>query len=152
MEGKQNEIHKRAMSLVQSTISMCLTERQVGNKKSEIIKSSHEMPQQLAVGLAVHQSVRSKQLVDMLHGFGLSVEYNRLLRVESQIEASVLTRMVHDDGLFLPPDLIQGRRVFFAINNIDFQDDTYDGRNTLHGTSMAIYRKCHADDEKPQIR
>ena len=44
----------RAMSLVQSTISMCLTEHQVGNRKSEIIKSSREMPQQFTIGLAVH--------------------------------------------------------------------------------------------------
>ena len=39
---------------------MCLTQRQVGNKKSEIIKLSREMPQQLAIGLAVHQSGRSR--------------------------------------------------------------------------------------------
>lgn len=74
VEEKCNEIHKRAMSLVQSTVSMCLTEHQVGNKKSEIIKSSREMPQQLAIGLAVHQAVRSKELVNMLRGFGISVE------------------------------------------------------------------------------
>ena len=95
VEEKCNEIHKRAMSLVQSTVSRCLTERQVGNKKSEIIKSSREMPQQLAIGLAVHQAVRSKELANMLRGFGISVEYNRLMRVESQIEASVLKRMEH---------------------------------------------------------
>lgn len=33
-EEKCREIYKRAMSLVQSTISMCLTERQVDNKRS----------------------------------------------------------------------------------------------------------------------
>ena len=86
-EDKCQEVHKRAMSLVQSTMSMCLTERQVGNKKCT---SAREMPQQVAVGIAIHQAVRSKQLVNMLHGFGLSVEYNRLLRVEAQIESSVL--------------------------------------------------------------
>ena len=62
---------------------MCLTERQIGNKKSDVINTSREMPQQLAVGLAVHQSIRNKGLVNMLHGFGKSIEYNRLLRVES---------------------------------------------------------------------
>ena len=29
----------------------------------------------------------------MLHGFGMSVEYNRVMRVEAQIEATVLERM-----------------------------------------------------------
>ena len=36
-EEKCNEVHKRAMNLVQSTMSMCLTERQIGNKKSDAI-------------------------------------------------------------------------------------------------------------------
>lgn len=151
-EKKCLEVHKRAMSLVQSTVSLCLTERQVCNKKSEVIRSSGEMPQQVAVGIAVHQSVRSKQLVNMLRGFGMSVEYNRLLRIETQIEANVLKRMEENDGLFLPPDIVQGRHIFFAIDNVDFAEDTHDGRNTLHGTAMTIYQKCHVDDEKPQLR
>ena len=88
----------------------------------------------------------------MLHGFGLSVEYNRLLRVEAQIESSVLKRVEESNRLFLPPDIVKGRHVFFAINNVDFAEDTYDGRNTLHGTAMAIYQKSQVGDEIPQIR
>ena len=151
-EEKCQEVHKRVMSLVQSTVSMCLTERQIGNKKSDVIKTSREMPQQLAVGLAIHQSIRSKGLVNMLHGFGMSVEYNRLLRVESQIEASVLKRMEQNNGLFLPANIVEGRHLFFAIDNVDFAEDTYDGRRTLHGTAMAIYQKCDKDDENPELR
>ena len=56
----------------------------------------------------------------MLRGFGISVEYNRLLFVESQIEASVLKRMENDDGLFLPPDIVKGRHVFFAGRHVFF--------------------------------
>ena len=36
----------------------------------------------------------------MLHGFGMSVEYNRVMRVESQIEATVLQRMEDDGGMY----------------------------------------------------
>ena len=146
------KVQKRAMNLVQSTMSMCLTERQIGNKKSQVIKSSREMPLQLAVGIAVHQAVRSKELVNMLRGFGFAVDYNRLLRVESELESGVIKRMEENDGIFLPPDIVKGRHIFFAIDNVDFAEDTYDGRNTLHGTAMAIYQRCHQDDPKPQIR
>ena len=72
--------------------------------------------------------------------------------MEAQIEASVLKRMEENGGLFLPPDIVKGRHAFFAIDNIDFAEDTYDERNTLYGTAMAIYHKCHPDDERPQIR
>ena len=89
VEKKSIEVHKRATSLAQSTISKCLTERQTQYKKSETLKKTNEMPQKLAVGLAVHQAFVSKDLIRMLHCFGMSVDYDRVLRVEAQIESSV---------------------------------------------------------------
>ena len=50
----------------------------------------------------------------------MAVEYNRLLRVESQIEKTVLKRIESEGGMFLPPDIVKGRHVYFAIDNIDF--------------------------------
>ena len=50
---------------------------------------------------------------------------------------------------------MEGRHVFFAIDNVDFAvdfEDTYDGRRTLHGTAKAIYQKCDKDDENPELR
>ena len=151
-EQKSNETHKRAMSLAQTVVSMCLTDRQRNNKKSKVIKSTREMPQQLAVGLALRQSIRSKEIVNMLHGFGMSFEYNRLLRVEAQIEQSVLQRMYQHGGVYLPQDFVKNRHVFFAIDNVDFAEDTPDGKHTLHETAMAIYQKTEPGDKIPEIR
>ena len=50
----------------------------------------------------------------------MSVDYNRILRVESQIE--------ENDGVYLPPDIVKGRHVFFAINNVNVSEDTPDGK------------------------
>ena len=148
---KSEELYNRAMALSQTTVSMCLTERQVRNKKSDVVRSSSEMPLQLAVGIAVHQAVRSNQLITMLHGFGISVDYNRILRVEAQIEGSVLKRMELNDGLYIPPDLVLGRHVFFAVDNVDFAEDTPDGKNTFHGTAMAIYQRQEPGDVAPEL-
>ena len=108
-----------------------------------------EMPQQLAIGLAVHQAVRSKELISLLHGFGMSVDYNRILRVESQIEANVLKQVEENDGVYLPPDIVKGRHVFFAIDKVDFSEDTPDGKRTFHGTAMAVYQR--SEDQDPSI-
>ena len=131
---------------------MCLTERQLKNRKSQAINTTREMPQQLAVSLAIHQAIRSKEIVNLLHGFGMAVEYNRLLRVESQIEKTVLQRMEKEGGMYLPPDIVKGRHVFFAIDNVDFAEDTPDGKRTLHGTAMTIYQTTDLDDEQPVLR
>ena len=140
-DKKCNEVHKRAMQLAQNTIALCLTDRQVDNKRSKAVYCTREMPQHLAVSLAIHQAVRSKELVNLLHGFGMAVEYNRLLRVESQIEKTVLKRIEGESGMFLSPDIVKGRHAYFAIDNIHFSEDTPDGKRTLHGTAMAIYQK-----------
>ena len=150
-EKKPDEVHKRAMSLPQSTVSMCLTERQIKYKKSKTVRLAAEMPQPLTVGLAVHQAVRSKELICMLHGFGISVDYNRILRVEAQIESRVLKRMAQNDGLYLPPDMVMGRHVFFAIDNVHFSEDTPDGKRIFHGTAMAMYQRIEPDDKLPDL-
>ena len=62
------------------------------------------MPQQLAIGLAIHQAIRSKEIVNFLYGFGMSVEYNRILRVEAQIEKHVVRGMERSGGIYVPSD------------------------------------------------
>lgn len=149
---KLEDVKKRAMSLSQTVITMCLTDRQRNNRKSETLRLSREMPQQLAVGLAVHQATRSKELVNMLHGFGMAVEYNRLMRVEAQIEATILQQIEENGGVYIPPDIVMGRHIYFAVDNVDFAEDTYDGQRTLHGTAMAIYQKKESQDEVRELR
>ncbi|CAH3182528.1 unnamed protein product [Porites lobata] len=139
IQGSKHELSAGKKS-EETTVSMCLTERQVKNKTSDVVRSSSEMPLQLA------------QLITMLHGFGMSVDYNRILRVEAQIEASVLKRMELNDGLYIPPDLVLGRHVFFAVDNVDFAEDTPDGKNTFHGTAMAIYQRREPGDCRRSIR
>ena len=104
------------------------------------------------MGLAIHQAIRSKEVVNLLHGFGMPIEYNRLLRVETQVEAHVLQCMEKDGGVYLPPDIVKGKHVFFAIDNVDIAEDTHDGQRTLHGPAMAIYQKTDPRDVECNLR
>lgn len=49
-------------------------------------------------------------------------------------------------GLYLPPDTVSGRFINFAVDNIDFQEDTPDWRNTLHGTVIVTYQTIEEGD------
>jgi len=55
-------------------------------------------------------------------------------------------------GMYLLPDILKGRHLFFAINNVDSTEDTYDGKRTLHGTAMAIYQRTEPHDKQPDLR
>ena len=61
------------------------------------------MLEQLAVGLAIHQASRSKQIINILNGFGMAPDYDGILRVETQIERSAIKRLVDNGGVLLPP-------------------------------------------------
>ena len=117
-DTKTAEVDKRAMSLAQNTMAMFFSDRQVGSKQSKTLRFNREIPQKVAVGLAIHQATRS-MIIGILNGFGISIEYNRLLRIEKQIVDSVIERMTVNNGLFIPPDIIYGRHVFFAVDNVD---------------------------------
>ena len=60
--------------------------------------------------------------------------------------------MVQNGGVFIPPDVVPGRRVYFAVDNIDFKENTPDGKRTLHGTAMAVYQKKDPKDVTPLLR
>lgn len=150
--GRKNlDVDMRANVLSQTVMSSCLTTRQVKNKVSQEFHHARELPLQVAVGLTVHRSTRSKRLVQLLHGFGISVEYNRLLRLETQIASSVLRSIETNNGVYIPPDMIKDRFVSFAADNLDFCEDTVDGRRTLHGTVLTAYQICKDTDVSKSI-
>ena len=150
-DKKSSQVNKNALNLAQSTVSMYLSNYQISNKKSQSLRAMHEMPQQLAVGVAIRQATRSKKIINILHKFGMSVDYTRLLRIEGQIANTVLQRMRVNNGVYVPPDFVMGRHIFFAVDNVDFSEDTPDGKHTLHATAMAIYQRCHPEDEAPRL-
>ena len=109
-------------------------------------RNRREWPLQVATGIAIHQATRSKKLVDFLHGFGKSVTYTRVLQIENQLAAAVVSQSI-EEGAFIPPAIVKSRFVFFAIDNSDFQEDTPDGKRTLHATATVIYQREEENDE-----
>ena len=143
-----DQVHSRALTLAQHAMYACLTKKQFSsNKKTLTLQHSNEWPFQLSVGLTVHSTFRSKELIDFLHGLCLSVDYRRIIAVETQLANQAVISMYDNQGVFVPRNFIRGRHIFFAVDNCDFQEDTPDGKNTLHGTVMNIYQSISESDE-----
>lgn len=60
--------------------------------------------------------------------------------------------MEGNGGIFIAPDVVPGRRIFFVVDNVGFAEDTPNGKRTLHGTAMAIFQKKHPGDVAPGLR
>lgn len=124
------------MSLAQATVNMCLTKHETSNRWTKV-KNSKGNAQQLTAGIAVRQSYRDKKIINLLHGFGLTVEHNRLLRLETKLVNGVVENIMLISLLILWKADIH----FFAIDNLDFAEDTPDSQNTLDATAIAIYQQ-----------
>ena len=70
------------------------------------------------------------------------------MRVETQLAEAVIRKMTETNGVYIPADMSKGKTVFFAIDNIDFSEDTLDGKNTLHGTVLVAFQQ-QGDHDTP---
>jgi len=61
--------------------------------------------------------------------------------METALANAVVENTKQFQGLYVPTSLKKGTFVFFASDNIDFAEDTADGKGTKHGTVTAIYRR-----------
>lgn len=122
------------------------TTRQASTKNAAYFRNSRETPLNVGVGLTLHSSTRNKQLVELLHKLGIPIDYSRVLRLETQIATSVLKNIKNNSGVYIPSDIILGRFIHCAADNIDFMEDTPDRERTFHGTIMTIYQTKNADE------
>ena len=91
--------------------------------------------------------MRSKSVIDVLHELGVSVNYARILRIETQLAQAVLSNS-SEHNIFIPPKLCKGQFIFFSVDNSDFSEDTPDGKNTLHATAMVVFQRKRTKDHE----
>ena len=117
------------------------------DEEGKTFRHQREYPLQVGVGLLAHQQMRSKSVIDVLHELGVSVNYVRILRIETQLTQAVL-RNLSKQNIFIPPKLWKGQYIFFSVDNSDFSEDTPDGKNTLHATAMVVFQRKRTKDHE----
>ena len=99
----------------------------------------------LYLGLLIHNKTRKRDLIDKFYEKGLSVSYDRVLRLSTQ-EANRVIDMYENMGCVLPSPL---RNNLFSTGNFDNLD--HNTRATLsvdayHGTAISITQHITADN------
>ena len=89
----------------------------------------------------LHQRTRKKNLVEAVANMNTGETYPRILQLETQIAKAVIQRMEMTAGACIPPFAIKGQSVYFAIDHVDFLEDTSTGKDTLYGTAMVMYQQ-----------
>ncbi len=141
-EQREEDVSRKSVLLAQQIMYHTKTDRQVtyapkSDEEEKTFRHQREYPLQVGVGLLAHQQMRSKSMIDVLHELGVSVDYTRILRIETQLPQAVVSNS-SEHNVFIPPQLSKGQ---FIFDNSDFSEDTPDGKNTLHATAMVVFQR-----------
>ena len=109
---------QRNAGLTISQLIVFNTVKHVNHKGHVRHNKSQETPLPVFVGLKMHSETRKRELVDRFHSLGLSISYDRLLRMSSGVANSLCTQY-EKDGVVCPPQLRKGVFTTGQADNID---------------------------------
>ena len=82
---------------------------------------------------------RSRDLVDTFYGLGLSISYDRVLAISTDLGNSVCQRYEREQ-LVCPIALRKGLFTTAAVNNIDHNPSATTSKDSFHGTGISLFQ------------
>ena len=101
-------------------------------------------PKHIALAMTTRHLTRSQQLVTMLNRFGHSVSATRV----SEVETALAMEVRHSETR-LPSTVTPNNAIFFCSDNNDRNEETLDGKGTMHATATIVLQNNHPSPELP---
>ena len=146
--------HRRPSDALSQSTNM-EDERQILSIAQDIIhcntKGRVKLPKHTSLAMCVHHLTSSKRLIELLNRMGHCVSYDEMRAVNTSIAEEVLAK-VEAFGTVIPTNIKPGTFVQIAADNNDLNEETLDGKNTTHVTTMVIYQnKTFGPDPPPNL-
>ena len=108
-----------------------------------LIKPKARTPKAICLGVLVKKITNNKSLIDHLYRLGHCLSYKDIISVDTNLAKQILDSSAVV-GMVVPANLISrdqgGGFLQAAADNIDFLEETLDGKNTTHATSAVFYQ------------
>lgn len=139
---RKKSIDNSVNNIAQITMRAVKSKRQVSYSTGDgNFRDMIETPFTVGLGLMVHKESRNKKVIQHLFNLGLSVSYDRIMKIENGIGNAIAEKMSTNGGIYIPEHLVRDVPLHFAIDNIDFKNDTADGKGEFHGTTHVVFQK-----------
>lgn len=142
INGLDIKAEKKKNSQMCSTVCEMLifnSKKWPSRAKSTVTRHSLETPLPLYIGLKIHNSTRSKVLIEQMYKLGLSVSYYRVIEVEEELSASLCQRF-DLDGVVVPSILKKGIFTAAALDNLDHNPSSNTSTSSFHGTGISLFQ------------
>ena len=136
--SENDEEHSVALNLAQ-LIKYNSTKR-MRSSKAEYRRHSRaqETPFPIYLGLKMHAQTRKRELVDILHESGLSISYDRVLSISTDV-GNKICDSYHKNGV-CPPSLREGLFTTAQVDNIDHNPSSSTAITSFHGTAISVFQ------------
>lgn len=91
----------------------------------------------------IHTKTRKRALVDTLFDLGLSISYDRVLGISTELGNKILHHYEVEKAV-CPPELKGGLFTTAAVDNIDHNPSSTSTHDSFHGTGISLLQ--HPDD------
>ena len=109
-------------------------------------------PKHVSLAMSTHHLTGSKQIIILLNRMGHCISYDEMKNVDASLATGVLAQSEEYDTV-LPSNISPGSFIQMGSNNDDFNEETIDGKNTTHVTTMVVYqRKPFGPEPKPTVK
>lgn len=98
------------------------------------------------LGIFLHNKTRKRELVDALYELGLSVSYDRVLEISTEVGTKIC-KYYDRLNTVCPPQLKKGVLTTSAVDNINHQTSATTANSSLNGTGISVFQHFNNFDE-----
>lgn len=109
-----------------------------------------KLPKHVGLGISVRHLTGSKQLITILNRMGHCCSYEEVELVDTSLANEILAKS-DETGVIIPSNIHPGVFVQMAADNNDINEETIDGKNTTHATTLVYQRKQNGPIPPRQI-
>ena len=135
---------KESITLQKSVCECTETDRKILSMGQDLVwilsKGRKYTPKHIGLAMAIKHLTGSKDILSIIHRYGHCASYSTIERFETAIAIEYLARQ-SDDKVLIPANIKAGTFVQAAADNLDFQEETLDGKMTTHATTMVLYQR-----------
>ena len=88
----------------------------------------------------IYKRTRSTHIINLISDMNLTINYDKILKIETNITEAIVKKMEDSDGVYVPPSIQKECPIYFAVDHCDFQNGTPDGKHDFHGTVQTVYQ------------
>lgn len=122
------------------------TRTQADTSSSVRHSTAQETPVPIYIGLMLHAQTRKREIVDRLFSLGLSISYDRMLRLSAEMGNSVSQRF-HMEQVVCPLTMRGSVFTTAAVDNIDHNPSATTAKDSFDGTGISLLQHPNVADE-----